>query len=291
MIEDLVKAGLYRDFDEALAKARSLMADSAMTDEELDVVIERAAEQALIGYALEEVMTPAALADLGFTPATKGLSTLKWSGVCRGVELHVVAGPDMFGLWTLAGRCVTRDQWMWDEHRLQGQEPRGKVALTVLGMWRTAFGREAPVPAKLDLGLHYERHLIDMRATNLGLPTLQVDGEVLRATRRWLAQHFGPWQDEVGPLPDQDLHLSFRDGLLRLAVGDRAYGCPARGTWVGDCTVSLRAFLAAPPWLLRGGWVRLERALDRISIGWFSLPVTEVPPAKGGISGQPRPVG
>ncbi len=281
VIEQVVAAGLYADFEQAAANVRSLFADRPMSEDDLDRMTERAAEQALIAYALEERMTPLALADLGFTPSAKRAGTLQWSGVHRGTELRVLAGPDMFGLWILVGHCRTPDTLMWDERRVRAREARGRVALTVLGLWRTAFGDKAPVPESLQLGVHYERHEADLRAANIGLPTLLVDGEVLRATRRWLARDFGALPDDIGPLPDEALSLSLRDGLLRLAVGNHVYGCPAQGTWAGDCTVSLRTFLGVPPWLLRGGWIRLERTLDSLAIQWFSLPIADAAQAEG----------
>ena len=280
-IEEMVKAGVYRDLDEALAKARSLFAERPMTEEELDAAIERAAEEALTAYAIEEVETPLALRDIGFTPSREDSCTLHWSGVYKGVELYVIAGPDMFDLWVLTGRCNTPRRAMWDECRLPPREARGRIALRVLKLWREAFGDEAPPPPKLELARHYEKNLADLRAVNIGLPTLQVDGEALRAVRRWLVRDLGLQPEELGPLPDSPLELSFGGGMLRLAVGERAYGCPAQGVWVGDCAVSLRTFLALPPWSLRGWCVSLQRSLDCISIRWFSLPLAESgPPAE-----------
>lgn len=291
VIEDMVRLGLYRDLEEAQSRVRALFADKSLSEEALDAAVQQAADKALIEYALEHVPTPRALADLGFTRSDKGLSTQQWSGVHRGVELHVIAGPDMFGLYSLAGRCIKPGMAMWDERNLPPREARGKVALTILEFWRAAFGRDAPVPGHLDLGLLYEKHQTDMRAVNVGLPTLEVDGEVLRAVRRWLARDFGPGPDDIGPMPDEPLQLSHHDGLLRLAVGGRAYGCPAEGTWVGDCAVSLRTFLAVPPWLLRGMVVGLVRSLESLSIRWFNLPLAAALPDVAPAGEPPQPFG
>ncbi|MBN8490990.1 MAG: hypothetical protein J0M00_06135 [Burkholderiales bacterium] len=281
VIEDMVRLGLYRDLEEARSRARALFADNSLSEDALDAAVQQAAEKAQIEYALEQVPIGRALADLGFTRSDKGVSTQHWSGAHHGVELHVIAGPDMFGLYQLAGRCIKPGTAMWDERSLPPREARGKVAQTILEFWRAAFGRDAPVPVHLDLALLYEKHQADMRAVNVGLPTLEVDGEVLRAVRRWLARDFGPGPDEIGPAPDEALQLSYHDGLLRMAVGGRAYGCPAGGTWIGDCSVSLRTFLAVPPWLLRGVVVGLVQSLDSLSIHWFDMPLAAAPAGAG----------
>lgn len=273
VVAELAIAGAQQDFDAALAKARHLFTGLSLTDAERDAAIARAAEQVEMQYALEQVDTGQALHDIGFRPTAPGADTLQWSGVHRGVELHVGAGPDMFGLWMLDARCVTRREAMWDERRLPPSESRGRVALTVLDFWRTAFGRDAPPPPYLDLALTFERHQAELYSLRLGLPTLYVDGEALRAIRRWLARDFGLQEGEVGPLPDRRLHLSFDNGMLRLSAGTRAYGAPACGTWMSDCAVSLRTLLATPPWLLRGFEVALERSLDNLAIGWFTVPI------------------
>lgn len=73
--------------------------------------------------------------------------------------------------------------------------------------------------------------------------------------------------------PNQILTLTHCDGLLRFELSDHAYGCPARGVWVGDCKLSLWQFLAVPHWRLRGGRVELEQTLDSIRIGSHQTPI------------------
>ena len=192
-----------------------------------------------------------------------------------GVELLVIAAPEMFEGWRIVGKCVTARVLMWDERVVVGDQPRGKIASLVLDLWRTAFGREAPVPTSLNIALRYEQHQEDMRPHKIGLPTLWVDGEVLRATRRWIAQRHGLRDGAYGPLPDCPLALSFSDGLLRIEVAGEVYGCPAQGVWVQDCRISLREFLAMPYWMLRGRSVQLVRSLDAISLGSYDVRVNE----------------
>jgi len=272
-VEEMVKAGLYRDFDEAMAKVHTLLATRALTPEELDAEVERAAEEATVRYALEVVPVDTALRDLTFRLISKDSTTLHWSGMHQGVELYVFAGTVMFGRWIITGKCVTARKLMWDEHVLADREPRGRVALHILKLWRSAFGRDAPAPGNLQLALVYERHLADIKQLEIGLPTLKVDGEILRATRRWIAQRHGQDPDEVGPPPDRQVTLAFRDGLLRFEIDGEAYGCPAHGVWLGDCQVSLMAFLAMPHWHLRGFDIKLVRSLEAVTFTRYEMPL------------------
>lgn len=272
-VEALAKARAHCDFDEALADLHRYLERCPMTPAQLSVQIARAAEQALIQHALEIVPTAVALQEIQFQPRGSGEVIWHWSGTYQGVTLLVVAAPDVFGRWTITGRRLSEHRPMLDERDLMGNEPRGKVLKTVLELWRAAFGSLAPVPKGLDLGLRYERGLKDLRRIGLQLPTLEVDGEALRITRRWLVQRYGIKSRDRGPLPDVPMKLSFSGGLLRIETPKAVYGCPAQGVWVGDCTVSLREFLAVPEWHRLGQQIHLERSLEAIAVNGSDLRV------------------
>lgn len=275
-VAELARLQAVRDFDAALEDLRQLMTANPHAFENadnLDGMVERAAQTSLIKHALEVVPVAVALQGLDFRQSGKDSAVWHWSGVHLGRELYVFGGPDMFGRWSLTGRCISARELMWDERVLRDQEPRGEVARQILSLWREAFGRAAPVPSHLEFAQMYEQHLEDLKPLRMGLPTLHLDGEVFRATRRWIAQRHGLQDGETGPLPDLPLMLSHRDGLLRMKVAGEVYGCPARGVWVDDCSVSLRAFNTLSPWRLRGRTIRLERSLTDLLLRGDALAV------------------
>lgn len=197
-----------------------------------------------------------------------------------GVELLVMVGPGLFGRWMLTGiaaRHLTRDRAMWDAQLVNEEERRGKFVQLIAGLWRRAFGPLAPLPPRLKSAKDCEQHLEDMRSVRMALPTLQLDGEVLRMTRRWLNQRFGLQDGALGPLPDHRLRLDWHDGLLRMSVGDLVFGCPATGVWAGECQVSLRKFLAIPAARPRGPKIWVDRSLKSVVVN--NSPLT-VPPAE-----------
>lgn len=266
-VDALAKIQAEQAADEALADLRKILDAHPLAPDELDAFIEKAAEQACMERMLEVVPPAIALQDLDFRSTGTGTSGgWVWSGVYGGDELHVFAGPDLFGRWMLAGRHVSARQAMFDERLLADQEPRGKVVLQVLQLWRQAFGHDAPVPTHLLPALSYEQHLKEMRSLNIALPTLLVDGEVLRAVRRWLRQRHRDPCKTVDLSSDARLSLAYTDGLLRLVAGGQTYGCPAQGLWVGDCEVSLGEFLAIPVVRLRGMHIAMERSVHSLSV-------------------------
>lgn len=274
-VDKLYKARAMAEFHEALADLRRYLAVHPMSEKELDAAVERAAVCSLIERALEVVPMPTALGELGFTTLHGSeYGAWRWSAVHEGAQLVVNAGPDMFGTrWSIVGRCVTTREAMWDERYVLAEEARGKVALLVLDLWRSAFGRTAPVPEAFGLAQRYEQHRADIGRVGLGPPKLLVDGEILRMTKRLMTRRHGLPPVTIGPLPDARLALSHRDGLLRLEIGAEVYAIPAQGVWIEDCTVSLREFLAMPAQHLRGHRFDVIRSANAISFGGNELPV------------------
>lgn len=250
-VERLRKGQAMRDMAVALKDLQRLLKVRELRSQLLDRANARTANLSAIQLALQVVPVATALREIGFRTLHKGSSVWQWSGMHQGTELAVTAAPDLFDQWQIVGKCVTADTWMWDERRLPEVGPRGAAVLMVLCLWRAAFG-EVSAPDCLDLGAPYERHRHDIDRMQLGRPTLTVDGEGLRAVRRRLARDWGLQHGEVGPLPDEHLQLSFREGLLRFQVRDQVLCCQAHGLWVDDCVVSLRGFISLSPWRLRG---------------------------------------
>ncbi|WP_409985490.1 hypothetical protein [Ottowia sp.] len=84
-----------------------------------------------------------------------------------------------------------------------------------------------------------------------------------------------PKHPRFRPLKIQE-RLNFQAGLLRLDVAGQVYGCAARGVWAVPAAVRLDDLLAAPPWSLRGGWIRLNWATDGLHInGWLAGAIKE----------------
>ncbi len=275
-VDALVEARARREIDAALVDVRRALDAHPMTEQELDAAVIRAVEYVAIEHALEVVPVPVALKELCFrTTFGSEDGAWRWSGMHQGVELVVMAGPDLFGTrWSIVGKCVTSREMMWDERFVLAEEPRGKIALLILDLWREAFGKDAPAPGHFDLGRRFEQHQADLKRIGTGPPTLLVDGEILRATRRWIAQRHG-WGDvEVGPLPDLPLALSHGDGSLRLEVAGAVYTVPASGVWVEDCAVWLGEFLAIHPQRLRGHTVSVERSPGSVSFNGCAVTVS-----------------
>lgn len=264
---------------EALADLRRILDAHPLTPEDLDAFVDKAAGQFSMQRLLEGVPVAVALKELGFRPMGSGDDAgWQWSGVHLGSELHVLAGPDLFGRWMLVGRNHSQRQAMSDERMLSDVEPRGKVVSLVLDLWRNAFGRGAPVPGDFQDALAYEQHLRDMRSLKIGRPALHADGEVLRAIRRWLLQRAGRNSDEDGLEPDEAMSLAFDNGALRLRARGQAYGCPADGVWVDDCEVSLREFLAIPVGQFRGRRIVVERSEQLLAINSHPLRILHTIP-------------
>lgn len=257
-------------FDAAMADVRRILEMSPMSDEALDAAVSGAGDMFGISYALEVVPTATALRDMGFTPTVPDSDTvLHWSGMYQGRELYVTAGPDMFGNWTITGTSTIPREKMRDEQAVLGDGPRGKLAKVVVDLWREAFGKDAPPPSNLAFGLLYEQHQKDVRSIDIGLPRLYLDGEVLRATRKWLAQRCPQDGRHTQHNPSQILCISFADGLLGLRTGSEQFACPGKGVWVEDCEVSLDAFIDIPTASLRGPRIVLERQLEKISLNGY----------------------
>lgn len=273
-VERLALACVQQALDETLQVPAARPLRQPLSGGDLKRQIERAETILEIRRALEVVALPVVLEELGFRPSTAdSTSHWHWSGLHQGAELYVTAADDMFGTWTIVGRSTNARQCMWAESKVVTEEPRGRIAHRVLRMWRSAFGDTASLPELLSLGQTYEQHQQDLRRVNLALPTLEVDGEVLRATRRWIAQRHLPDPGSVDSPVDQPLLIRYGDGLLRLEVSGSIYACPARGVWLDDLTLSLQQFLAVPAQTLRGRTVALVQCADHLRFNGQSVPL------------------
>lgn len=273
-VEKLARAQAQEDFDAALADLHRILERNPMSEEELDAALNQAKDTVGISKALEVVPTATALRELGFRPShPKSDTALHWSGMHQGRELYVMAGPDMFGNWTITGTSSTPREKMWNERVVLGDEPRGKLAKHVVDLWREAFGKEAPVPSSLELGLIYEQHQVDIRSLDIGLRRLYLDGEIFRATKKWLAQRHGYEHATARRGHEATAKLSVDRRLLRIEVDTEVYACPAGGVWVDDCAMALADLLAAPPSSLRGRTLVLERSLNSLNLNGHAIPL------------------
>lgn len=251
-IEALVRTQTRQDFDDAKDDLVRCLNAEDMDEAEFEEFLEKAARQIFIEKALEIVATSVALREIGFKQTQADGETLRWTGIHEGREIRIEAGPDPFGVWDLSAVCVTKREAMFDQARLPPEVPRGFVFQRVLKFWRMAF-KNAPDPDCLQLGAMYEEHLKAMRKANPGPPMLYADGKVFRMTVRWLRErhvYFGE---------PKELRLSYADNLLRLEIDGVVYGCPARGSWMDDCTIKLDDLLAMPTGTLGRGVVSIGR--------------------------------
>jgi len=277
MVERLAKRQAHQDFDASMEDLKRILNAKAIDASEFETFFERAEKQISIERALEVVPIAQALGELGFRQQNPpGGEALMWAGAHGGAELEISAGTDWFAQWKLAARCNTRRQALWDEVTLPPEAPRGAIALTLVHFWRAAFGREAQAPGVLYPGLRYESHKASLRTLDLGLPHVDLDGEILRATRKWVGQRHGQAHSDVGPLPDAPLTLSIKNGLMHLEAEGSVYGCPVRSGWIDSCQVSLREFLALPGWALRGETLRMTTTTHEVRLGPCSLRVLSI---------------
>lgn len=258
-------SGQYRkDFNQALIEARDILGQHQMSDDELDVLLRKAGEEVFLQKSLEVVATPISLGEIGFKSIATGSTELQWTGIHEGVELRVSANLDMFNRWLFTGISHSTRHWQYEEHVLPNEIQRGKVFLTVLQIWRTAFGRTM-VPDVLLLGDIYERHLVDMRRMNPGPPVLYADPQIFRATLKWLTE-----RHVKTPGSPNELSLAFADELLWLRIDDKTYTCPANGLWIADYAISAVDLANLPP-KGRRGQIRIEQALDHIIVNGYPM--------------------
>ncbi|MCW5668679.1 MAG: hypothetical protein KIT86_03390 [Hydrogenophaga sp.] len=272
MVELLTKRQAHQDFDAGMDDLKRVLNANAMDAREFNTFFEKAEKQIGIERALEVVPIAQALGELGFRQQNPPHGdVLMWAGIHGGAELEIIAGTNWFAQWQLTARCNTLRQSMWDETILPPEAPRGAIALAVVDFWRAAFGRDAQTPDAFDLGLRYEHHKANMRALDLDLPHVDLDGEMLRATRKWMAKRHGLADGNAGPLPDAPLSLTIDNGLMRMEAGGAVYGCSVRGGWIDPCQVSLREFLALPAWALKGHILRLTTAIHEVRFGSWAI--------------------
>lgn len=273
-VDWLAKHQAHLDFDSAMGDLKRLLDAKAMNAKEFEAFIQKAKEQIGIERALEVVPIAQALGELGFRQHNPpDGEVLVWAGAHGGAELEISAGTDWFGGWQLTARCNTRRHALWDGMAVPPDVPRGAIALVLMHFWREAFGREAQVPDIFHLGARFERMKANLQALNVGLPFVELDGEILRANRKWLLQRHAQASGDVGPLPDILLTLSMANGLMSLEVEGCVYGCPVRSGWIDRCQVSLREFLALPGWAHKGKIVRLTTTTSEVRLGACSLNV------------------
>jgi hypothetical protein len=271
-LDSVTRRQASSDFESAMQDLLSIVERRQLTQEQLNSAVEKAGERAGIEHALEVVATPTVLRELGFLPSHPDCeNSLEWIGTHLGNPLKVFSGTDLFGNWAITGACSQPDQLMWDERIVLPSEPRGKLALVVLDLWRNAFGRSAPIPAQLNVAVLYELHRRHQDAFRIGLPTMHVDGEVFRATRRWLIQRHGHLLSIPNTADQPSVALNFDGSLIHFRTESEHFACPAKGAWADDCCVPLQALMDIPSWCLRGKLLHLVRYQCALELRGFEL--------------------
>lgn len=258
-VERIFKARAQQDFDEAINDLKKILSATTMTPEELEGYIEKAGNQLGVERALEKVPTSVALTEVGFQRNQSVDEWLDWVAVNEGMEIVVSAGPKWLGGWNLLARGKSQRTILCYEAVLPDEAMRGETVAKVLDVWRTAYGRKAPVPDCLSLGLVYEEHKEAMRRLDPGMPHLHVDGFMFRATMKWLRKTLSATEE------NDYLLLSFGDSLLRLRFNDYVLACPAQGIWTDDCQVSMKGLLSIKPTAVRGHAIRVERSSECVA--------------------------
>lgn len=265
-IELISRSQAQADIDAALQELKEIIDRNDITAEELDHFVDKAGAQFFIERALEVVAVPVALREIGFYPSPESEESLVWTGIHEGMELHFLAGEKWINNWVIVGTGNYKREAVWDERILPSQAPRGKIVSTVLGIWRTAFGKSV-TPDCLKIGEAFERHQSEMSSLNLGLPNLWVAPRVFRAILKWLQPKYG-FASREGFVT-----LSYTDGLLRFDIDGSAFGCPASGHWVDDCKVRLADFVDLYADVSRSRGIRLERAADHILVNGLTIEI------------------
>lgn len=264
-MESLSKKTNEADFNAALADLAKAIGAEQLSWEEVESGIEHAANLVAINACLQDVATPVALQEMGFRPSKKLPETLEWALLHDGVELRYSASADSFDMWHLIGTGNSKRVAQFDERLLPPQAKRGDVFLPLLKMYRGLFPI-APCPPELEVAQIYERYLTERRRLNIGLPRLFLDGQIFRATLRWLAErHDDMFAENIA------VTLNFEEGLLRISVEGVVYGCPAWGNFVGPCAVSLAGLLAIAPYARRGKSIQLEQSALSLSVGRYPV--------------------
>lgn len=258
-----------QEFAKALDDLGRFLETHSASQLELDAQLEKAVGLVGTHHALAVVPVGLALEELGFQTQEPDTEALHWHSKTGGVELQVAAYPEMFGQWRIVGIRVGGREAMFDERVLAAELPRGKAAEVVLSMWRNAFGKTLRPPGALDLGRLYEQHREILAQIDLHLPRVHLDGQMLRANRRWIAERHGHEADAW-------LSVAFADGLLRLSIVGSIYAVPGQGTLGDAFELSLVDFMAIPPTCLRGSRITLERTVASLSVRWYSMAIKTV---------------
>ena len=265
-VERLVKLEARKDFDAALIDLAKILKTTDMTPDQFEVFVEKAANQAQIECALEVVSIAQVLREAGFKqenpPDGEGL---KWAGVYSGKKLVISGGPDWFDHWRIWGQARDARTILCEERVLMTDWPRGRILGVLVEIWESAFG-DAAVPDNFSMGVLYKQHQLDIRRLEPGLPYVAVDGEIFRATRRWIAQRHSLPENTMGPHRDFPISLSITGSLLQITVQGQTYGCPICRGWIDDCSVSLQQFLALPPQVFRGRMITLSFTVGEMLI-------------------------
>lgn len=261
----LVRAHAEEELHAALADLRTLPHATDVPMKTFARLAELVAERQGIEHALEVVPVASALREIGFHPQHPGGDVLEWVSVSSGIELHFDAGPGLFESWTIATSGRNDRTLVCDERELPPEAPRGQIVQVVLAMWRDASSGQALTPGALRLGDLYARHQRDLEALGTGLPRLRVDGQVFRATRRWLTERHG-YMDQ-----STVVRLDLSDRLLRLEVDSVVYGCPAHGSWLEPRAVLLSDLAAIPSDVLRRRELELEQGEDDLRFNGWSV--------------------
>ena len=263
---DADKARALFDFEAALQELREYLKAHPMSPQEFEGQLRWAAEEALARAALEPVPITTALNEMGFRLRARNSTEWRWVGEHAGSRLEVRAGQDTPDHWHIDGVLVKTGESVADGWMLAPSEPRGKIVHVVLSMWRAAFGTAARPPGVVDVGRLYEQHGGKRGRLNLGLPRMQLDGPMLRATRKRIRKRHGRCASAW-------LKLSMQDGVLRMEIDGAVYAMPAQGAIGVECEVSLADFIGIPPARLRGRTVTLERGAAGLAIDWYCVEI------------------
>lgn len=240
------------------------VAHARMTPDELEPLFASDVEQSMARIALEVAPADATLRQLGFVPQSADGPDLRWEGTEWDMTMLVGAGPSRKGHWALTGWYKVAGEWQQQNAEVAAHGQRGKVAATLLSMWRQAFGRAVRPPGALDLGRIFEQQRERFGRPDMSLPRLELDGPAFRATRQRLQRRFGKDAAAVAS-------LAVSDGALRVSVAGSTFTVPAGGGFGLGCDVALGDLIGIPPSCLRGGVIRMERGWSVLTIDWYCI--------------------
>ena len=242
----------------AVAQVGSMVGPDAMGSPEFARAMHLAFSQAQLNFANEVVGVAQVLREVGFWKQNgEDGDALEWRSTLEGTEIHVTAGPGMFGDWQICAYAIKDRSCHNPETLALNDWPRGRVIQILLDLWESVFGSRR-IPRPLELGWMYRQHMRDLKAIEPVLPHVVMDGDDFRRALRWLREAYRVDDSFMGPPTDVPVKFEIIDSMLRLRTDEHSIGVALQRGWVDAMQLSLRTLLSVASSALRGRLIRMD---------------------------------